>query len=213
MENIDDRFAGVILGGALGDVPEKIKDMLSIGKANSERLAGLVNDMLDFEKLQSDVMEFEIKDVDLAEVVIEAVKLNQSYGEQCGVVFVLDNIEKTTIVPADRERIIQVILNLLSNAAKFSPTGAEVNISVKATGECTRVEVSDTGCGIPENFSERIFDRFSQVDSSDKRTFQGTGLGLSISKAIIDRHGGIIEFEARIGGGTTFFFELPTSIS
>lgn len=120
----------------------------------------------------------------------------------------LSDSTDSPVVAVDKYRIMQVISNLLSNAAKFSSPGDTVNISVADQVETARVEVSDTGPGIPEDFRERIFDRFSQVDSSDKRAVNGTGLGLNISKAIIERHGGTIDFEAVLGEGTTFFFEL-----
>ena len=200
----------LILGGAVGLVPEKMSAMLSIAKSNSDRLISLVNNILDFEKLRSGGMEFDIRDVDLAELTNESLTLNQSYADKCSVSFVLDTPLEVTIVKADRDRIMQVLSNLLSNAAKFSSEGATVTVSVKRRNGIACVEVSDTGPGIPEDFRARIFDRFSQADAADDSAVQGTGLGLSISKAIIEQHDGKIDFDSRLGEGTTFFFELPT---
>lgn len=199
----------LVLGGTLGNPPANMSEMLKIAKNNSEKLISLVNDILDFEKLQSDGMEFSFKEVELVELVSDAIELNQAYAEQFGVQFIMNGTAPTASVKADRDRLEQVISNLLSNAAKFSSDGDKVKISVIKNGENVRVEVSDSGPGIDEEYRDKIFDRFSQADSTDKRAVQGTGLGLSISKAIIDRHGGIIDFESNLGGGTTFFFELP----
>ena len=113
------------------------------------------------------------------------------------------------MVRGDGDRLIQVLANFLSNAAKFSPEGEKVEISVTAGKGTARVAVSDFGPGIPEEFHENVFAKFTQADSSDARQVGGTGLGLNISKTIIDKHGGEIGFDTKLGKGTTFFFELP----
>jgi len=109
----------------------------------------------------------------------------------------------------DKVRVEQIVTNLLSNAAKFSPAQAEVTLSAERCGTEVRVRVSDRGPGIPREFRERIFQRFAQADSSTTRRQEGTGLGLSISKAIVERLGGRIGFRTAAGHGTTFFFDLP----
>jgi CheY-like chemotaxis protein len=113
------------------------------------------------------------------------------------------------VVRADRKRLMQVMTNLLSNAAKFSPPYAAVDVNVSLRENIVRVEVSDRGPGIPEAFRAKIFGRFAQADSADSRIKGGTGLGLAISKRLIEMMQGRIGFEDRPGGGTTFFFELP----
>ncbi|MBT3989293.1 MAG: PAS domain S-box protein [Rhodospirillaceae bacterium] len=200
---------GLVLGGVFGELPSKAIEILNVANSNSDRLIALINDILDVEKLQSDDTEFEFKKIDLVEVVSEAVELNRGFAEQCDVSFELSTSPDSTFIRADRNRVIQVISNLLSNAAKFSPAGSSVDIAVYDKAGTVRFEVSDTGPGIPEKYREKIFDRFSQIDSSDKRSVPGTGLGLNISKAIIERHNGSIDFVPRNGGGTTFFFDLP----
>lgn len=201
----------LIAGGAAGAVPDKVANLLNIAKGNSERLIGIVNDILDFEKLQSGGMEFFFQKIDLFELVENSLNMNQAYAEQCNVTFVLKGSKNPVWVMVDKERLEQVLANLLSNAAKFSDQDTEVIISVEPEGKRARVEVSDTGPGIDEKFKERIFDRFSQADTGDTRAVKGTGLGLSISRAIIERHDGTIDFESRKGVGTTFRFELPLS--
>jgi signal transduction histidine kinase len=112
-------------------------------------------------------------------------------------------------VLADRKRLLQVMTNLLSNAAKFSPEGAAVDIAMSTDGWAIRVAVQDRGPGIPEAFRSRIFGRFAQADSTASRAKGGTGLGLAICKRLIEFMQGHIGFDDREGGGTSFWFELP----
>ena len=109
----------------------------------------------------------------------------------------------------DEDRLLQVMANLLSNAAKFSPPHHHVEVKVTADEAMLRVAVTDHGPGIPETFRDRVFDKFTQADSSDARRQERTGLGLSISKAIVERHGGAIGFDTEIDRGTTVYFTLP----
>ena len=110
---------------------------------------------------------------------------------------------------SDLERLIQVLANLLSTAAKFSPEGENVEIAVTRRNDVARVSVSDHGPGVPKEFHDNVFAKFTQADSSDTRKAGGTGLGLNISKTIVDKHGGTIGFDTKDGVGTTFYFELP----
>jgi signal transduction histidine kinase len=113
-------------------------------------------------------------------------------------------------VNADRKRVLQVMTNLLSNAAKFSTEGTAVEVTIEDAGDgAVRVGVHDTGPGIPENFRTRIFGRFAQADMSHTRQIGGTGLGLAICKRLVEMMGGRIGFSDRAAGGTTFWFELP----
>jgi len=112
-------------------------------------------------------------------------------------------------VYADHKRLLQVMTNLLSNAAKFSPEGGVVEISVQERGADLRIAVHDHGPGIPEAFRAKIFGRFTQADSTATRQKGGTGLGLAICKRLIELLHGRIGFEDRPGGGTSFWFELP----
>jgi signal transduction histidine kinase len=112
-------------------------------------------------------------------------------------------------VRADRDRIVQVAVNLLSNAAKFSPRGAEVEVTVEVLDDRVRVAVADCGPGVPEEFRTRMFERFAQADTSDRRLKGGTGLGLNICRSIMTAHGGRIDFTSVPGVRTEFFFELP----
>jgi len=135
--------------------------------------------------------------------------LNKSFGDRFKVRFEPRGALSEAEVNADRKRLLQVMTNLLSNAAKFSPEGDVVEITTEPRDGRLRIGVHDRGTGIPEAFRTRIFGRFNQADSTTSRQKGGTGLGLAICKRLIEMMQGQIGFEDRPGGGTTFWFELP----
>jgi PAS domain S-box-containing protein len=200
---------GLVTGGVAGEIPVQARAMLEIAHKNSERLVRLINDILDIEKIESGKMAFRIEPMELMPLVEHAIDANRTYGEQLGVGFVLREALPGAVVRVDSDRLTQVVTNLMSNAAKFSPRGGVVAVAVTRREGRVRVAVSDQGPGIPDEFRDRIFQKFAQADSSDTRQKGGTGLGLSISKAIVERLGGQIGFETAAGVGTTFYFELP----
>ena len=200
---------GLIVGGAVGDVPEKAMDLIKIAETNSLRLLALVNDILDMEKIEAGQLEYAFEPIDLSDVLPKAIEANEAYGIEFGVDFQLEPIEPNSWVNGDETRLNQVITNLLSNAAKFSDRSGEVKIAVTQMGQHYRLSVSDQGPGIPADFRTQIFEKFTQVDGSNTRRTSGTGLGLSISKAIVEKHDGQIDFESELGKGTTFFIDLP----
>ena len=200
---------GVLAGGVAGTLPEKARQFIEIAKNNCERLIRLINDILDVEKIESGKMTFELRVVDLMELVGQVVAANEGFAAQHNVRLQISAAPPGARVHADGDRLAQVLTNLVSNACKFSPAGSAVDISVSVEGERVRVGVVDHGPGIAEAFQKRIFQKFSQADSSDIRQKGGTGLGLSISKAIVEGLGGSMGFETEAGKGTTFHFELP----
>jgi signal transduction histidine kinase len=200
---------GLVLSGGTGEVAEKSRELLILAERNTDRLTGLVNDILDFEKLRSGEMQFADLRFDLAHLMGDTVSECAPLAEQFGIEYVWKSPAKIINVSGDAARIGQVITNILSNAAKFSPASEKIGIRVCSENGRARVEVSDRGPGIDESLREAIFERFTQGDQSDTRHGMGTGLGLSICKSIIDHHLGDIDFRANEGGGTTFFFELP----
>ncbi|MDP3413691.1 MAG: ATP-binding protein, partial [Polaromonas sp.] len=163
----------------------------------------------DIEKIESGKMQLELQPMALLPLLTQAVAANQGYGLANNVSLALQCDDPGLQVKVEADRLTQVVTNLLSNALKFSPPGGTVEVHVAKAGLGVRVEVRDHGPGIPEEFRARIFQKFSQADSSDTRQKSGTGLGLNISRALVERMGGSIGFESRLGEGTTFFFELP----
>jgi len=188
---------------------EQRNQLLSIALKNSTRLSEIVNDLLDLDKLQSGAMVFELQPVDLAALAVEAMEQSRTFASECGVRFVPGSLTDTIHVHGDPSRLNQVIVNILSNAAKFSPRDGEIIVSVRSIDGYGRVEIADRGPGIPNSFKAQLFDRFTQADSSTTRKVQGSGLGLHICKSIVDAHHGRIDFRPNDGGGTVFFFDIP----
>lgn len=200
---------GLIFGGVGGELPEAVKNLVGIAKSNCERLIRLINDMLDSEKIESGKMRLDLQVIDIKPLVQQVLAANEGFAGQYSVTLRLQAPDAPLQVRIDGDRMIQVLTNLLSNAVKFTPPGGAVEVRVSCLAQSVRVEVVDCGPGIPEEFRSRIFQKFSQADSSDTRQKGGTGLGLNISKALIEKMGGSIGFSSAVGTGTTFFFELP----
>jgi PAS domain S-box-containing protein len=199
----------LINSGVMGEVEREIGELTLIAERNSQRLLDLINDILDIEKIESGKLTLAPEVIALDDVVREAMLLNKAFGERCKVHFEARGDVPGRRVRADRKRLLQVMTNLLSNAAKFSPEGAVVEISTEDIGANVRVAVHDRGSGIPEAFRARVFGRFTQADSTATRQKGGSGLGLAICKRLIELMRGHIGFDSRPGGGTTFWFELP----
>ncbi len=199
---------GLINGGVFGEVPAGMRQMLAIAQGNSQRLSELINDLLDMDKLVAGKMRFDSVEQPLLPLIEQAIEQNQPYAEQFQVRFELRE-RAAARVRVDAQRLLQVLANLLSNAAKFSQPGQVVEIDVQQHDSRVRVSVHDQGCGIPEAFKAQLFGKFSQADASDARPKGGTGLGLAISKEIIERLDGRIGYHSLEGQGATFWFELP----
>jgi signal transduction histidine kinase len=193
------------MGGALA--PEA-RHLVDVAARNSQRLVRLVDEILDLRKIEAG-LALERQPVDLRPLLEQALEANRSYAEQCGVRFVLQGEAGPAMVLGDAERLMQVLANLLSNAAKYSPAGEAIVVAAERCEDAIRVSVRDRGPGIPPEFRSRIFQKFAQADTSTSREKGGTGLGLSISKAIVERLGGRIDFDSDPGRATTFYFELP----
>ena len=200
---------GLILGGATGDMPEKSIKLLTIANNNCKRLVRLINDILDLEKFESGKMAFDIKPIEIMPFVAHGIEINQAYADEFGVTFVVSHERAGAVVLADSDRLTQVLTNLLSNAAKFSHRGGQVDVATSIIKQRLRLSVTDYGTGIKEEFRDQIFKKFTQEDSTNTRQKGGSGLGLSISRAIIEKLGGVIDYESEPDKKTTFFIELP----
>ena len=199
---------GLLVGQWAKDMPESATRLLGIAHANSQRLARLVNDILDIEKIESGHVVFNLRRVEVRSLVAQVIEENQGYADHYGVRMELDASEDAD-ANIDSERLSQAIANLLSNAIKFSGTGGVVGVAVKNHGDTLRIAVRDHGPGIPDEFKSHIFQKFAQADATDARQKGGTGLGLSIVKEIVERLGGKVGFEDAPGGGAIFHVDLP----
>jgi two-component system cell cycle sensor histidine kinase PleC len=196
--------------GPVGDprYKEYSKDILSSG----QHLLALINDILDMSKIEAGKMTLRFEPIQLREVVEDAVRLMRNRAEAAGLDLqielpALDDIE------ADYRAVKQVLLNLISNAVKFTPKGGAVKVSARletnAVSERLRVSVSDTGIGIAADDLKRLAQPFEQIESQHSKTQQGTGLGLALTKSLVELHGGVVEMVSQPGVGTTVSFSLP----
>ncbi|MEW5891815.1 MAG: ATP-binding protein [Pseudomonadota bacterium] len=201
---------GLLAGGAMGQLPGEVRQLLEISLSNSDRLLNLINDILDLNKIESGRMSYSLKRTELQPLLEQAIEANRYYATQYQVRFELVGAQPEVWLLVDPDRLMQVLANLMSNAVKFSPPRGVVTLGMdRLPSGRVRVWVRDQGPGIPESFRAHIFHKFAQADASDSRQKGGTGLGLSISKAIIEHFGGTIGYDSPPGGGATFWFELP----
>tara|TARA_R110002074_G_scaffold402342_1_gene608159 strand:+ start:104237 stop:105895 length:1659 start_codon:yes stop_codon:yes gene_type:complete len=199
----------LLSNGSMSDLPKKVQNLLKIADKNSEHLALLVDDILDFEKLLSGNMRFHKKNLLIGPFISKAVDVIQGYADKYEVSLVVGKSDcDACVINADERRLLQVFSNLLSNAIKYSPESGEVLITVQCADHKVRIAITDKGKGVPAEFQGHIFEHFSQAYSSDTREKGGTGLGLAICKEIIDSHAGKIGFDCSPLNGTTFYFEL-----
>lgn len=187
--------------------------LLDIGVDNCDKLVGLVSDILDIDKLSRGQMSLQRLPQSLVPVVERALTMNAPYAAQLNVRYEFSPPERIGLVSIDAERILQVLTNLLSNAAKFSSAGQAVTIFIEQDDKQVTVGVRDHGAGIPEDFKDKIFERFTQSGSVNTRSKPGSGLGLTIAKSLVELHGGTIRFESKEGAGTTFYIHLPRAVS
>jgi PAS domain S-box-containing protein len=199
----------LVTSGVVGDAGQEISELTEVAERNAQRLLDLINDLLDIDKIESGKFALLPESVRLGDLVQESLTLNKAYADRFMVRLEVHGDVPDVRLHVDRRRLIQVMTNLLSNAAKFSPEGSTVEVSTRCADGMVRVEVSDRGPGIPEEFRSRIFTRFAQADSTTTRHKGGTGLGLAICRRLIELMNGRIGFDGRPGGGTTFHFELP----
>jgi len=199
-----------IITNSLGlDLPEQATTMLDVASRNVERLLTLINDILDVSKLESGEMNFFLEDIKISSFIDDCIELNQEYAKKHDTKFICTHCEKDATIKADKDRLTQVMSNLLSNAAKYSPADVPVEIFTTMHDKKLRINIKDHGSGIPKEFQDVLFEKFTQSDSGDTRRVGGTGLGLSISKMIIEKLGGNIGFDTIEGQETIFYFELP----
>lgn len=202
----------LLLNAMSEGIPEAARRMLSIAQKNCDRLILLVNDILDLEKLEAGPPKPLLAAADLSVQVLRAIQVNQPFASRFNVTYETATTVPGVTVMIEENRFQQIMTNLLSNAAKFSPRGGVVTVSVETFDAYAKVSVTDHGRGIPAEFHDRIFKAFSQVDGSSNRQSEGTGLGLHIAKKTIEQMDGQIGFVSEPGVVTTFWVTVMTAV-
>ena len=195
----------LLKSGLGGDLNPQGQRLLDAAYRNSQRLVRLVNDLLDLQRIESGTMTFNLRPVDVHSLLEQAVESSQAHAGQLGIKLQLRGAPAGARVRVDSDRMMQVMTNLLSNAAKFSPPGETVTVEACRHNGGVRVEITDRGPGVPQEFHGRIFQKFAQAGPSERG---GSGLGLSITKAIVEHMSGHVGFQSE-PGRTTFYFDLP----
>lgn len=200
---------GILAAGAAGQLPPKAQALAALADRNADRLHRLVNDILDIDKLESGAFAYRHTDFDLNQLVAQAAGELGSYADQYQVKIDVRSDLPRAFLHADADRLMQVLANLISNAVKHSPAGGVVDVHVTRTDQSIRVNVTDRGDGIAEDLRRDIFEKFAPANWTATNRKGGSGLGLNISRAIIQHHGGVLDFKSEVGAGSTFYFELP----
>lgn len=198
----------LVMEGLVGGVTPEQKDVLSTAKNNIDRLSRLINNVLDFQKIDAGKMELDIKEYDINEVLLMVSKEMNLLAEEKGLTFTVNIDESIPMIKFDKDRIVQVITNLLNNAIKFTEKGGIV-VNTEREENIAHVAIEDTGPGIRAEDVPKLFQVFEQLGGGLSKKRGGTGLGLAISKEIIQAHNGKIWVESQLGKGATFHFTLP----
>ncbi len=201
----------MVKNGVFGDIPEAANEMITMAYDGSQHLTLLINDLLDMEKLSAGKMVMNLAPLNVRDILQAVLRDLQVYADQFNVRLVLHESDPHLLVMADRQRLVQVLNNILSNAAKFTREGTTVDVRTQVSSNGIILSVEDHGQGITDEFRDKIFTKFSQADSSDTRQRGGTGLGLAICKQLVELMHGEIGFTTVEGQGTTFFVTLPAA--
>lgn len=201
-------YSETLLEGALDDKAHA-RDFVTIIYSESDRLAKLINDLLDLSRIESGKMELDVRPVEVKKVIEDVLNGLKGASLEKSLRITLDIPEPAKFVLADEQKISQVIVNLIDNAIKYNRKDGSITITVCEQGQNIRTEITDTGCGIPEKDLPRIFERFYRVDKGRSRQLGGTGLGLAIVKHIVQAHGGEVFVTSVEGKGSAFGFTLP----
>jgi PAS domain S-box-containing protein len=201
---------GLIEGGLTGPVTSETGELVAIARESCDRLIRLINDILDLKKLESGKFEFHKMELDPVALLDAALSGTAPLAEERGVRLEIGWSTRQAI-KADPDWLGQVLINLISNAVKFSASGGVVELSATSVPGGVRFAVRDQGCGIPQAEQHKLFNKFQQIDSSDDRRQEGTGLGLSICKAIVEQHGGSIGVDSGEDRGSIFWFVIPVA--
>ena len=194
-----------------GEINDKQAEYLGDILESGQHLLSLINDILDLSKIEAGRMELEPTDFDLPSAIENTLTLVRERAQRRGITLGRTVDERLGMIRADERKVKQVLLNLLSNALKFTPEGGRIDVRAAVRDGTVEISVTDTGVGIAPEDQDSVFEEFRQVGTAAKKV-EGTGLGLAISRKFIELHGGRIWVESQVGKGSTFAFTLPLSI-
>jgi signal transduction histidine kinase len=209
-------ISGVInffTSGRLGDITPEQKNMVAMMERNTQNLIELVNDLLDASKIESGTMRLDAATIELRGLVSELQEQMQPLAHEKEIALEEDVPEDLPPLRADRAKLRRILVNLVSNALKFTPKGGRVRLGAAREGSFVRVSVTDSGVGIPPEDLHDIFDKYAQARSRATRSEKGTGLGLYITRQLVELHGGKISVQSEVGKGSTFSFTIPIAES
>jgi signal transduction histidine kinase len=201
-------FSEVLSERMFGEINEKQAEYIGDILQSGQHLLSLINDILDLSKIEAGRMELELSDFDLPNTIENTLTLVRERAVRRGIELGRSVDEHLGVVRADERKVKQVLLNLLSNALKFTPEGGRIDVRAAVRDGTAEISVTDTGVGISPEDQEAVFEEFRQVGTAAKKV-EGTGLGLAISRKFIELHGGRIWVESQFGKGSTFAFTLP----
>ena len=201
-------FSEVLSERLFGEINDKQAEYLGDILESGQHLLSLINDILDLSKIEAGRMELELSDFNLPSAIDNALTLVRERAQRRSITLTRNVDERLAMVRADERKVKQVLLNLLSNALKFTPDGGQIDVRAAVNGGVAEVSVRDTGVGIAPEDQEMVFEEFRQVGTASKKV-EGTGLGLAISRKFIELHGGRIWVTSQVGQGSTFAFTLP----
>lgn len=200
----------ILLDGIMGELNLRQTDCLAIAKRNIDRLGRLINDLLDFSRIEAGKMQLNKQKVNIANLVRDTIALFEATAKAKDLKLIASLEPDLPEIEVDADKITQVVTNLLGNATKFTPAGGQITVGAARVKDTLQIDVVDTGLGVPHQDLVKIFEKFYQVirmDNSQKT--KGTGLGLPICKGIVEKHGGKIWVESELGKGSKFSFSLP----
>lgn len=202
---------GMLLEGTYGELTERGRPRIEYATYDLTRLINMINELLEFERMESGKIDLFLENSQVSDLVTQAVESVRSLAEKQKIKLYSQGADHELI--CDGGRLVQVMINLLGNAIKFSPKNSSIFVSANEIGETMEFKIRDEGKGIPAEFKDKIFDRFQQVELDDARVKGGSGLGLAICKAIIEEHKGTIGVQSEEGKGSTFWFRIPLSLT
>lgn len=199
----------IVASGQVGELTQKGKNMIQMADHSSMLMLALARDLLEIEKVEAGMLELNKTQLPVSNVFKQSVDAVNIIAQQRKVNIVVKSTDASVF--ADSDRLVQILVNLITNAVKFSPANSDIIVSALSTEEFVEISVADQGRGIPPQLISSIFERFKQVRESDSKTEGGSGLGLAICKALVELHGGNISVTSEEGKGSVFSFRIPNA--